>query len=104
METVNASIVWDGPERDQIILLADPPMPYDVRILDDDLILYVGVDREDKTTGQVVGVEVLDFLSFNRWGELPDDGQAWKLASAEPVPLSDLLKGLQEDLAHEDRP
>lgn len=104
MDTVAASICWDGPSRDVLLLFVEPtPEPWGITwddLLDDDL--EVGVFREldanDEPTGRVAGIEILDFLRFDRWDALPRLPMLWQVPGAEPLPLGDLLQRLQPEL------
>ena len=56
------------------------------------------VDKQDEETGRIAGIEIVDFLDFNRWDELPKLDILWQLPDWEPLPLEELLKRLQREL------
>ncbi|MBI4499396.1 MAG: hypothetical protein HY689_16030 [Chloroflexi bacterium] len=56
------------------------------------------VDEQDEETGRIAGVEIVDFLEFDRWEDLPDLGLFWQLPGQDPLPLDKLLKREQRRL------
>lgn len=101
MATRHISVLWDGPEHDILSLLPEPwhgdfgadPDEDDLR-----LALYRLLDEHEEANGDVVGVEILDFLTFERWHVLADVPDKWQLGDGEPQSLADLLRGLQATL------
>jgi hypothetical protein len=105
--TVSASICWDGPERDIVIVSVEPAiMEWIVDPLEENLnvVLYLEVEDADvpepKETGRIAGVEIVDFLDFDQWDVLPNLPLLWQLDGweREPLPLPELLKRLQVQL------
>ena len=101
MESRTVSLLWDGPERDILSLLPSPwrddfgadPDEVDLR-----LVLYRVLDEHEEATGDIVGVEIDDFLTFDRWHALPELPHRWHLPDTEPLPLKELLQRLQVKL------
>lgn len=105
MDIVRASVCWDGPSRDILQLFVEPtPEPWGITWDDvpDDDIDRIGVFREldanEEPTGRVAGIEILDFLRFDRWDAVPRFPLLWQLPGWEPLPLMDLLQRLQPEL------
>ena len=99
METVRASYVWPGPDRDVLTLLAEPsPGLWAVAPVDSEIAVILELDDEERETGRIAGVELVGFLSFGRWDDLPELPMQWQLPSRKPLPLTDLLKRLQRQL------
>ncbi len=101
MDPRRAFIAWGGPERDILTLLLDDlPKDYGADPDEDDLrlVLYRVLDENEEATGEIVGVEIVDFLTFDRWGVLPDVPQRWQVHDAAPLPLRALLQRLQVEL------
>lgn len=99
METVRASVLWDGPERDIAILFVEPtPVPWQVDP-DDELevsILRV-LDENEEMTDKIAGIEIMDFLQFDRWNDLPNLSLLWQLPGWEPLPADKLLRRVQQE-------
>jgi hypothetical protein len=70
-------------------------------------VLYRETETEDAdagdTLGEVVGLEILDFLDFDQWDLVPSLVQDWQLSDWPPLPLSELLRRLQAKLRAEVR-
>ncbi|MBI4507010.1 MAG: hypothetical protein HY691_15880 [Chloroflexi bacterium] len=56
------------------------------------------VDEHDEATGRIAGVEIVDFLHFDRWDALPKLDVLWELPGQEPLLLDELLKREQRRL------
>lgn len=101
MATVSAWAWWPGPETNVLRLFSDP-MPEDVVsdpwVDDDDVTLYTKLGERDGARGQIVGIEIIDFLDFDRWDDLPKLDARWQLPDWEPLPLDELLKRVQREL------
>ena len=101
METRRVFVLWDGPEHDILSLLPEPwqenfgadPDEDDIR-----LVLYRRLDEHEEATGEVIGVEILDFLTFERWHALSGMPHQWQIQNDEPLPLPILLRRLQVEL------
>lgn len=94
METVKASFMWDGPERDILILFVEPT-PDLWQVDPDDLyevLVLRALDENEQETGEIAGVEIMDFLRFDRWEHLPELPMLWQIPGWEPLPLVDVLK------------
>jgi hypothetical protein len=105
VDIVRASICWDGPWRDFLQVLAEPtPGPWGIPWDDvpGDDIDWIGVFREldanEEPTGRVAGIEILDFLRFDRWDAVPRFPLLWQLPGWKPLPLVGLLQRLQPEL------
>jgi hypothetical protein len=48
--------------------------------------------------GRVAGLEIVGFLDFDRWQNLPKTGLLWHVSPWQPLPLDDLLKSVQSEL------
>lgn len=97
METVRATVWWP-PEIDVLHLYVEPPIDYwmaDPVGKSGLVALYQEVDEHDEETGRVVGLEIIDFLEFSWWDDIPDLRFLWQLPDEEPMPLVDLLKRVQ---------
>lgn len=105
METVKASIVWDGPKRDILTVLVEPtPILWQADPDDEwQIALLRTLDENEQETGEIAGVEVVDFLGFDRWDDLPDIPLLWQVQSWEPLPLKELLKRTQKALQGKER-
>lgn len=93
-------MTWAGPRNDVLTLLTESPTgDYLAAPADDpDLIIYRVVNESGEPEGSVVGIEIVDFLNFDRWDALPDLDVLWQLPGQEPLPLEALLKREQARL------
>jgi hypothetical protein len=98
METKRVVAVWGGPERD-ILTLLPPPMTKDYGGDPDEedlrLVLFREYDECDELTGAIIGLQIDDFTSFDRWHALPRLSTLWQIDDREPLPLDELLRQLQ---------
>ncbi|HEX9987933.1 MAG TPA: hypothetical protein VGE45_05570 [Chloroflexia bacterium] len=103
METVEASFTWDGPTRDILYLFVEPtPTPWGVDPDDEFQVLVLRVlDENEQETDKIAGVEIIDFLDFDRWGDLPRLPLLWQIPGWEPLPLEEVLKREQQLLKEE---
>lgn len=101
MVAVRATLVWDGPEVDIIRVFVEPALPSGAVVHDDDVILYRALDQNEEPTGPVTGVEIIGFLTFDRWDTLPKLDLLWQLPGQDPLPLDELLKREQRRLRQE---
>lgn len=101
MAIVRASITWDGPSRDILHLLIEPTPDWGVTYHDETVSILRELDERDEATGKIVGVEILGFLSFDRWDDLPKLDLLWQLPGQQPLPLDELLKREQQRLRRE---
>ena len=100
MEAVRSSIVW-ASERDSLYVFRDPPLPmWQVDPFEGYLLgsLLLEIDEDEIETGRVAGVEILDFLDFDKWDAIPVLPLLWQLYDWQPLPLADLLQRLQAEL------
>ena len=92
--------MWAGPRNDVLVVLAttvsDDYMATPAE--DGDVVLFRMTDADDESTGPVVGVEIIDFLTFDRWGDLPELPMLWQLPGWELLPLVEALQRTQEEL------
>lgn len=98
MVAVRATLVWDGPGVDIIRVFVEPAPPSGAVVHDEDVTLYRALDQNEEPTGPVTGVEIIGFLSFDRWDALPQLDLLWQLPGHEPLPLDELLRRLQREL------
>jgi hypothetical protein len=105
VEIVNASICWDGPSRDILMVFVEPtPDPWGATSDDvgddvlDLIVVFRALDENEEATGEVAGLEILDFLIFDRWDAIPRFPMLWQLPGREPLPLDELLKRVQREL------
>lgn len=106
MATRRVSVIWDGPERDIVTLLSErTPRSYGADVADDDdrVILFRELDECDEATGEIVGLQVEDFLGFDAWAAIPVLPERWQTPGREPLPVVDVLKRLQAALRTETR-
>jgi hypothetical protein len=99
METVKASIMWPGPDVDVLTLFVEPtPDLWEADPVDDDWEFMVlrALDENEQETGEIAGVEMIGFLDFDRWEDLPEIPLLWQLPGWEPLPLEELLKREQQ--------
>jgi hypothetical protein len=92
---------WGGAGHDILSLTPGesvPPFGADPSDEDDTLVLYRLLDSHDEATGEIVGVEIDEFLQFNRWDLIPSVDQCWQLPGRPPHSLVDVLKTLQHEL------
>ena len=101
MAIVKSSMSWSGSMGDVLSLWVDDPrVPSWLTFsTDHDLVaLFLEVDEDENETGRVAGLEIVGFLEFEAWDELPDLGLLWQVADWEPLPLVDLLQREQQAL------
>jgi hypothetical protein len=99
MVTVKASMTWPGPQTDVLKLFVEPtPDDWGTEVYDGDLVLFRALDRQGEPAGEVVGLEIVGFLDFDRWEDLPRLDLLWQLPGQEPLPLKDLLQREQRRL------
>ena len=60
--------------------------------------VFVEQDENEQDTDGIAGVEIIDFLGFDRWEVLPDLPMLWHVPWREPLPLVELLKREQAQL------
>lgn len=101
MATRHVSILWDGPDGDVLSLLPEPYRsdfgadPEEEHIL---LAYYRLFDEYEEANGDIVGVEIVGFLTFDRWHVLESVPDKWQIEGDEPQSMTDLLRGLQATL------
>ena len=98
MDTVRASIVWAGPAVDILRLFVEPATDSGAVVHDEDIVLFCALDEQEAPTGPVTGVEIISFLEFDSWENLPDLGLLLLLPGQKPLPLDELLKRAQKEL------
>ncbi|HKP54145.1 MAG TPA: hypothetical protein VJ183_16020 [Chloroflexia bacterium] len=99
MEAVRASVMWDGPKSDIVTLFVEPtPEPWQADPDDEfEIVLLRVLDENEEETDEIAGIEIIDFLEFNRWDDLPKVSFLWQLPGWEPLPADELLKRVQHD-------
>lgn len=75
-----------------------PPAGFEPLDEDDSVALYQVLDEHEQANGAIVGVEIDDFLAFDRWNVLPKLPILWELPGEEPAPLADVLRRVQARL------
>lgn len=100
METVKASITWPGPDLDVLRLHVEPWLNWDAEPVDDfgEIAILWEIDDDEERTGRLAGVEVVGFLTFERWHDLPELPVLWELPGEEAAPLVDVLRRVQARL------
>ncbi|MDP9477279.1 MAG: hypothetical protein M3R38_16630 [Actinomycetota bacterium] len=103
METVKADLSWSGPDHDVLTLFVVPrPEEWTPVSIDGESSLFVVADRDDSEISdkeeEVAGAEIVGFLGFEEWKELPDLNLLWQVGDGEPLPLEELLKRKQREL------
>ncbi|MBA2452124.1 MAG: hypothetical protein H0V47_03050 [Chloroflexia bacterium] len=48
--------------------------------------------EDEQETGEISGIEILDFLDFDRWDAIPTFPVLWQIEGWEPLSMVDLLK------------
>jgi len=76
-------------------------MPWSTIPVDADIAVFRALDGDEEPNGPVAGIEIMDFLDFNRWEDLPRFPFLWELAGWGPLPLDDLLRRVQRELRAE---
>ena len=100
-EIVRASITWPGPRNDVLRIFVEPtPDDWLAEPRGADLALFRVPDEDDEPRGHLAGLEIVDFLDFDRWEDLPRMTVLWQLPGCEPLPLDELLKRKQQELRH----
>jgi hypothetical protein len=99
MATVTASLTWPGPEVDVLRLFVEPtPEPWGAEVIDEDVLLFRALDDREELTDRIAGLEIVGFLDFDRWEDLPETELQWRLPTRQPQPLPDLLRYVQSEL------
>lgn len=101
MEIVKASIMWPGLDVDVLTLFLEPTSEWVVDPLDDRIVLLRALDESGQETDAIVGVQIVGFLTFDRWADLPNPPVLWQLPGEEPLPLGALLQREQQALRSE---
>ena|SRR6478735_3335343 len=102
MATRQVGVSWRGPKIDiAAVLIVDAPLPnYGAALedLDESVVYYRALDANDEATGEIVGIEIDDFLNFDHWSVIPAIGNFWQYDGLEPAPPVTMLKRLQKQL------
>src|SRR6266496_399130 len=101
METVKATIMWPGPDIDVLTLFVEPtPVLWEADPFDDEWQIFIlrALDEKEQETETIAGVQIVDFLSFDRWDALPQFLMLWQLPGRQPLPLDQLLLDQQRSL------
>src|SRR5439155_3561068 len=98
METVMASLTWDGPEADRLALFAEPASGLVTGDpLTDRVVALRTADEDETLRDDLIGIEILGFLDFDHWGDVPVEPRLWQVPGLPPLPLVPLLKRLQAE-------
>lgn len=83
METKHLMAAWGGPDRDVLAVLPDWTGEFSAALLDDhddvDVVVYRVLDNDEEATGEIVGIEILDFLDFSEWSLIPALPVKWSI-------------------------
>jgi hypothetical protein len=95
--------MWTGSEKDVLMLFREPTPLWEADPIDEEWQFFVllTLDDGERETGEVSGIEILDFLRFDRWDAIPDYPVLWEIEGWEPLPMVDLLKREQTLLRKE---
>jgi hypothetical protein len=96
--------MWPGPDIDVLTLFVEPtPALWEADPFDDEWQIFIlrALDENERETDTIAGVQIIDFLSFDRWDALPELPQHWQLPGREPLPLDQLLRDQQRGLREE---
>ena len=100
MDTVKASVMWHNDRfnlwNEDVAVCAFVPEPFAEDHAPAHLLLEL--DDTEREPGRIAGLEIFDFLDFDRWDELPQLLLLWQLPGWEPLPLDELLKRKQHEL------
>lgn len=97
---MTATATWDR-EADRFFLLADAcagrgfvPEPF----APDTVLASVlfEVDEGERDTGRIAGIEIIGFLEFDRWEDVPSLPILWKLPGEKALPIKDVLRHEQQ--------
>ncbi|HEY7035283.1 MAG TPA: hypothetical protein VH482_28350 [Thermomicrobiales bacterium] len=99
MATVTASFTWPGPDTDVLRIFVEPtPEPWGAEAVDEDVLLFRALNDREELTDRIAGLEIVGFLDFDRWEDLPETDLQWRLPGQPAQPLADLLRTLQPEL------
>lgn len=99
METVTASLLWSDAEGDILTLFVEPlSASWEARSHDQEIYLLDTLDENEEKTGQLAGIRIVGFLTFNRWKDLPKLPMRWHVTGYDPLPLAELLRRVQRSL------
>lgn len=93
--------VWEGPPHYLLSVLVEPypgDFVVDPSDLDTRLAFYHLPEEDDAPTGELVGVEIDDFLNFRCWEAFARFEDRWCGSNGEPLTIADYLRRLQGDL------
>jgi hypothetical protein len=99
LETVDASFTWPGPRLDVLRNFVEPtPEPWGAEVINEDVVLFRALDERENLSDRVAGLEIVGYLDFDRWNDLPQLDLRWRLPDQQPRPLIEFLKHLQAGL------
>ena len=100
MEILDISIMWSDNDSDVLTVFVEPaPATWAVDPLDSQVAVFRALDSQGHELVRVVGVEIVDFSTFDRWDELPSLPTLVRLPGSEPCSLVELLRQEQRRLA-----
>lgn len=102
MAVIKVAMTWTGPELDVLLLRVIEPFidHWTTDPVDGwgDFAVLREVDDDDNLTGRIAGLEIADFLMFDRWAIVPEYPALWQVDNGELLPLTALLQRLQAEL------
>jgi hypothetical protein len=98
VDTVSASTTWTGPDGDVFALYRKSTPNWGADPIDPELVVLQEIDDNEEETGRVAGLEIVGFLDFDRWDEIPTFPMLWQLPGWEPLPVVELLRRKQRQL------
>ena len=97
-EIIKTAAVY-SKKSDTLILLKESSPEWEADpVYDGSVAMLMGIDEEEKETGEVVGIEITDFSRFSKWDEIYKTEVLWQIEEKKPLELIDLLKELQREL------
>ena len=93
--------MWPGAEIDVLTVFVEPtPDLWEADCVDNSFSVFVllALDENEEETGEIAGIEIVGFLEFDHWDEIPDLPILWQLPGQEPLTLVQLLKRQQRQL------
>jgi hypothetical protein len=96
------TFAWGGPDRDVIAVIPRWIDGFGGALLDDDddvdVAVYRVLDENEEATGEIVGIEIIDFLEFDRWKIIPELSVQWSINDGPSQSPKTALQALQREL------
>lgn len=100
METIRMSYSWGGPTRDVLAVIDVTAPEFSAALLDDyddpEVVVYRVLDHDEEPNGDIVGIEIVGFLDFDRWEEIPVLPMRWSIGDGPARSPREALHDLQE--------